>query len=95
MSVYLDAIKVLEERGWTQSGRLEDADGAVCLYGAVNIAATGDARCWAAVDEGLAGALLDAIGGRGPSAWNDDPLTSYEDVVLALKRAHELAEDAA
>lgn len=54
----------------------------------------------AAGDDQAAGAaqafLMDRVlGGREGWQFNDDPSTSYEDVVLALKRAHELSEAAA
>lgn len=84
-NVFLRAIEVLEERGWHQGG-YEGAKGKVCLIGAINVVLTGDATN----DDDLADvplALMRATGALRPSTWNDDPSRTYEDVVLALKRA--------
>lgn len=94
MSVFLDAIKVLEERGWCQ-GDYQDEKGRVCLVGAVGLVVS-DRPAAPALDERyypLHKTLQRVIGSRLVSAWNDDPLTTYEDAVLCLKRAHELSEE--
>lgn len=103
MSVYLDAIRVLEERGWAQ-GHFVDEESAVCLRGAIRLALGGapdPAMVGArtpenvyAVDEAEQRALhvlLDLLAWRAESVqrYNDDQRTAYEDVVLLLKRAHE------
>ncbi len=81
------ARDVLAERGWCQR-TYQDQDGRVCLVTALTYAA--------GVDEGEAWSeaygLLGRVSGEPVlSAWNDDPSRSYEDVVLALKEAEELA----
>lgn len=96
-SVFLDAIRVLEERGWAQ-GIILRADGAVCLAGAINQACSGDPLRLSMTDEDLnardhAFAAIAAVTGRLPHSFNDDPLTTYEDVVSALKQAHYLMEN--
>lgn len=107
MSIFLDAIKVLEERGWHQ-GSLGDPDGGpVCLIGALCVASgvnfypssqvmdSFDREVWTArcriakilVAEGAKWEDVDS----DPAGFNDNPSTSYEDVVLLLKKADALA----
>ena len=87
------ARDVLAEKGWCQ-GRLVD-EGAVCLAGGVKVAAGFhlDDIHWldAPVMRGVFVALAAAIGSDSVVTWNDDPSRTYEDVVLALKQAEELA----
>ena len=90
MSVYLEAVKVLEERGWHQGG-YHGPDGAVCVQHAIDIAAGSQEdryeSVYAVLERDFDWPEAEPIGW-----WNDDPSTSYEDVVLALKKAHELSE---
>lgn len=80
--------EVLAERGWHQ-GNFMDADtGAVCIVGAL------DAVVPEGVGDDVIVPLRDAIGvpcGLQITQWNDAPERTYEDVVLALKHAEELA----
>ena len=97
MSVYLEAIKVLEARGWVQGTYFKGHrdSGPVCVHRAIAIA------------QGSPGLLVEdwtpltplsrVVGqdsGDDVEKFNDDPHTSYEDIVLALKRAHEASEAA-
>lgn len=89
--VLAGARDVLAERGWTQ-GTAEAADGSVCLDGALCVASTGSPhRGTVEGDAGASRALSAVAGERGYVAFNDDPERTYEDVMLALKRAEELA----
>lgn len=95
-SVFLDAIKVLEQRGWCQGAYFEGSksDGQRCLASALALASgsryligTEDRKAEAAVARVLGLVDADEI-----EKFNDDPSTTYEDVILALKRAHEAWE---
>lgn len=106
MSVYSQAIEVLEEKGWHKGSLVDHRTGSVCIVGAVNIAlwgsvygvASSDGQYWYPLDarrqkraEALE-TLSKALGvpeSSGLATWNDDWRTTYEDVVLLLKRAHE------
>lgn len=92
--VLAGARDVLAERGWHQ-GDYVGADGSVCLLGALRVALGDrptdyhwDYKEWDAV----AAPVRSVIACRAIDHWNDDPSRTYEDVVLALKRAEELAE---
>lgn len=81
------ARDVLAELGWHQGDFRDRESGAVCLIGALNLVAPG----W--FNDAVT-PLRDAMGVTYDiqiSVWNDDPSRTYEDVVLALKRAEELA----
>lgn len=91
MNPFLEALKVLDERGWYQ-GSLEGPDGSVCMYGALRVALHGEVM---GVQEGkhppgfyvllrtvLGNGLIE---GRSVAEWNDDPLRTEEDVRLKLK----------
>lgn len=104
MSVFLDAIKVLEERGWRQ-GSISDPDldwddyatSPLCLFGALAVAKTGIANVYMANPSDLfygnEDSVLRSLTDGAPVLFNDDPSTSYEDVILLLKRAHEAWEN--
>ena len=85
------AIKVLHERGWTQY-KLEDENGRVSLYGACNVAMTGDASIW---DERsfdpLTAAVLANVEGKYVDAadWNNKPERTVDEVIGVLKLARE------
>lgn len=106
MSVYLDAIKVLEQRGWCQGsyyGYRGDGDvthGPLCVVGALSEV---DGGYYVDVERKHRSVLAKALNGAVPNAvlnpdagcleqWNDRPSTTYEDVVLALKWAHEATQ---
>jgi hypothetical protein len=90
--IFLKAIDVLEERGWTQ-GTMEDGEGRVCLVGALRVALSGRPRTNKSVGPRVTELTRTAFGlqtgGSWVSAliWNDAPERSYEEVVLCLKRA--------
>lgn len=101
MSDYLRAIEVLEARGWHQ-GSLTGSDGSVCLIGAINTALWGSPSLRGRPADGVwerrkemmwrvgVVAFADRLGDDfRVGDWNDDDHTTYEDVILALKRAHE------
>lgn len=84
------AIEVLERDGWCQ-GTLHDQSGAHCALGALDAAARGmNADYWRtrlAVDRYMERNYR--ISGRdlAPTAeFNDDPMTTAEDVILSFKR---------
>lgn len=100
MSVYLDAIRLLERRGWTK-GQFETEDHRLCMRGALRVALGGTAvPAWNydeltdvdAAEQQLLHVLLPVLGVETVTKFNDSPHTTYEDVVLALKRAHEASE---
>lgn len=87
---------ILAERGWCQ-GSLRAADGSVCLVMAINVALSRHMRerirsdvtstaVWEAIGQAVGSSGAGDIG-----RWNDDPSRTYEDVVLALKRAEEVS----
>lgn len=92
--VFLKAIDVLERVGWHQGGLYDRLHypSAVCLVGALRVAALGVDGLWnteVLPGEVLFGAML-AVGvltANDLGGWNDAPERTYEDVVLALKRA--------
>lgn len=92
--VYEDALHVLQRRGWCQ-GIGEDEFGRICLANALGAAT--QFYCiqrghWNIFDFS---ALYDVVGSANIPGRNDDPSTTYEDVVLWLKRAAEIARDGA
>lgn len=89
MSVYHRTIKVLEERGWCQ-GAYEDDENRVCLSKAIGLANGFRGHTW--VEQAALAEVVPDF--EGIIEFNDDPHTTYEDVVLALKRAHEATTDA-
>ena len=102
--VLAKARDVLAERGWLQ-GDFDDPDtGAVCAWGAISVAATGQpmpltenteaCRLGLAAYEHLNRYTMREFG-RGAHQWNDRPSTTAEDVFLALKHAEELALETA
>jgi hypothetical protein len=95
-----DAVKAIEERGWTQ-GMLENSVGNVCSMGAIQIAIYGatvratmrrNFRLYSrdAVDKAVA-ALSTAIGAEGHRivSWNDSPIRTAEEVIEAFNKAIE------
>lgn len=96
--VLLGAIEVLRERGWYQ-GDFAGPDGSVCVVGACYQHLFGQPHPPARFSGDDAAVLVFAINVlallKEPNiaVFNDDPSTSYEDVVLILKRAAELAEE--
>lgn len=86
MNVIDRARERIERGGWCRGGYGDyEGDGPVCVMGALK-----------AVDryrslDGLAlRTIADEIDDWGFTTvpeWNDDPATSYEDVILTLKRA--------
>jgi hypothetical protein len=83
-AVFLRAIEVLEERGWRQGNWRRD-DRSVCMLAALGTVNGGQSL--RSVDQCR---LRDAIGLTQYDSiahWNDDPARTYEDVILALKRA--------
>ena len=97
------ARDVLAERGWHQGDFATAPDGAVCAVGACSVAAYGMPTMIAETfgdpdGETLLRLIRDVICDSqyaDPMStiaqWNDDPSRTYEDVVLALKQAEELA----
>ena len=80
------ARDVLAERGWHQ-GDLEGEDGSVCVLAAMEVAWHGSGVPFVV----LSNAVEAVIPTHLVSVWNDDPSRTYEDVILALKQAEELA----
>jgi hypothetical protein len=91
--VYLDAIDVLEARGWHQ-GDLYGPDNSCCLQGAMREAVMQREVTDHSIHWGGLGVerLVRQMGFDSVPHFNDDPNTTYEDVVLLLKRAHEMWE---
>lgn len=73
----------IERTGWRQ-GALGDVhgDGSVDVVGALLFAAGGKKVDWAVYQ-----AIIDETGFLSIPTWNNDPSTSLEDVILALKGA--------
>ena len=83
------ARDVLAERGWHQGGG-EAKTGEVCTIRATYLAANRDKNLAWQVESLIAESVSLASAFNVP-AWNDDPSRTYEDVILALKQAEELA----
>jgi hypothetical protein len=71
-AVYLGAIQIIQERGWTRGG-LRDEQGAVCAVGAIRAAAGPAGR---GIADDACARLLDAIqaefaGAETVPSWND------------------------
>ena len=87
------AADVIAERGHCKHN-LQDERGRVCLNGAVNVAAYGDAfletpSTWRKIG-GVIRDIMIAEGRDsdcGPVSWNDEPDVTGEDVILMLKKA--------
>lgn len=100
VSVYLDAIKVLEECGWCQGTYYGSRkSGPFCLVSALAVASgseyltsTESGEAENALARMLNLPLTDHLSDSCLEVFNDDPHTTYEDVVLVLKRAHEANE---
>ena len=83
------ARDVLAERGWTQRTG-ERASGEVCTVRATFIAAHRDRElAWQV--ESLIAEAAGLYSAFNVPTWNDAPERTYEDVILALKQAEELA----
>jgi hypothetical protein len=89
-----EAIALLEKYGWIQ-GKAGSPDEGMCAIGALAYASAvqrGHANTLAGMLAGMfdtdhiTAAVSNVVGG-GVVAFNDNPSTSYEDVVLALKQA--------
>ncbi|PRH79369.1 hypothetical protein C6N75_09805 [Streptomyces solincola] len=98
----IKARNILETNGWHQGAYAANLGGraAVCALGALNMASTDvsafthydsdwvpmlSAQVRLAKAAGLGGFARERI-----PAWNDDPRTTAEDVLLAFKKAAEL-----
>lgn len=88
------ALEVLDERGHHKGNYYDPDSGAVCAFGALNVAVHGEAACHPFSVKGRRGEVLtrlaDAAGvtyTHEIPSWNDDPNTTPEDVKLAFKRA--------
>jgi hypothetical protein len=100
VEVLTKAKNVLKERGWTQ-GTYEDALHRVCLLGACQVAAFGNARSYLESLDDICGLLVDAVNSVDGTAyleddcevanWNDDPERTVFDVERVLDRAIVLA----
>lgn len=88
----LKAAEYMSEHGWCQ-GDLEDADGRVCVAGAIKAVVRGkdrNLRSTSAVislHEYLVKEYGDNCAAISIPAWNDDPDRTVEEVILALKQA--------
>lgn len=83
------AAGILRERGWDQ-GTYENAAGACCLMGSIYLvsAASDESRaCAIAAVQQVLGSTS-----RSPTAWNDHPDRTADEVIGALLRAADLAE---
>lgn len=79
---------VLRERGWHQ-GQFESPCGAVCVFGAVNVAITSDPG-----DGSLSREPVDMIRRilkRWPPNWNDAPGRTAAEVLATLDAAYVVA----
>jgi hypothetical protein len=104
--LFAQALDILDQRGWSQ-GMMEDAEGRVCILGACNLAAFGNAFGAPCDDTPEADAAYEAeqviwgqvarevvgsrLGAVGP--WNDDPTTTVDDVKQALRRLSYLYDE--
>lgn len=98
MSVWSDAIKVIEERGWTQGDYgyygplVVDAGAPVCLVGAI-AAATGEYV--GDVEQGICKTIPSAYlalphtSNTSLTIWNDHPSITKEDVIALLRKLHD------
>jgi hypothetical protein len=101
MNVFDKMILVLEEHGWTKF-QLQNDKGEMCILGALTFAKTGTLE--GQVDNNNEASLLCELlkeEGYNNEGWpyfpianyNNAKSTSYEDIVLLLKRASERWED--
>lgn len=97
------AAKRLETHGWCQRA-LQNASGQLCMAGALNAEVTGDPDNW--VPETFFEEVVRAVPGMTPARnelpfasavvnWNNDPDRTAAEVIAALRRTAELAEEAA
>lgn len=89
------AADILQERGWTQ-GIYEDADGCLCLDGALRYAVAGAVGSFTSTDRyheyvAASQALEAVIGTRNVIRWNDSSVRTQASVVRALRAAAERA----
>ena len=90
----LRAAEIIAKRGHTQD-TLQDGHGRLCLYGALNFAAHGEASwCWTRINEGqpshpeitaALNELLGTVGERGNVEWNNAPDRTAAEVIAALQ----------
>jgi hypothetical protein len=85
--VLQDARRILLERGWCRQIRM-DADGRVCLVGAIEVAMHGSVRfnhthgnTYKAADD-----ILGPFGIRDAAEWNDDPSRTKAEVIDLFDR---------
>jgi|SRR5215472_3134225 len=84
-----DAVTAtLGERGWCQGVTLDTA-GRVCLDGAFLFTGLACTYAGRALKNAIICDIAENYPARGPLIWtfNDDPATTYEDVILVVKRA--------
>ena len=81
------ARDVLADVGWCQLD-FHDSEGRVCTYAALTRQSPYPGGLL--VDQ-AADCLKQVVGGVSVTSWNDRPERTYEDVILALKQAEELA----
>ncbi len=83
--VLLDAATLIEERGHCKETRMSDC-GAFCVMGAISFAHNKNPCSVFTFDP--PGKLLSAyLGGKQPVHWNNDPATTKDEVVTALRNA--------
>jgi hypothetical protein len=88
------AARIIEERGWCR-GELQDNQGAVCAWGAIDTALAGGVRYEVHDEERLALQALGASLGISWSDvpfWNDHPHRTAAEVIAALRDAADAAE---
>lgn len=79
------AADLIEEHGHAK-GKFEDADGCVCLFGAINLAENGNADEWSGEEAALAQAK--ALGFDSVNDllhWNDAPERTQAEVLARLR----------
>jgi hypothetical protein len=97
--VLLKAADLIEQRGWAQ-GRFEDADGRLCIHGAIHVAVSGlavrndrdrDSLSTAAWHQFREYLLVEGVERElvrlGFMFWNDSPKRTQKEVVQALREA--------
>lgn len=84
--VLTDAARVIIRDGWCQ-GRTIDDQGRRCLSSALAAATCGNraySDAFRSLSVHLFGAAPTAVAGRNPTAWNDVPGRTVDEVVVAL-----------
>lgn len=84
--VYAAAAEIIQARGHSL-GQLEDAEGRMCVWGAISFVMDGNACSCSKRSHRMIDHLYEFTGGRHPISWNNKPGRTKRQVINMLRRA--------